>query len=202
MSRPRVFSPVALAERPAIKLAGKPSIRTYTNAKRVIEKIMTRHVKISDADSLCCIYNKYVTDTRITFEETPLQVDEMVSRIKNITQNYSWLVYEEDGKILGYTYASQWKERAAYRHSVEIAIYIDSDYVGKGIGTLLIRELLPALKTLREKSIHGVIYGVALPNPASIALCEKFGFEKVAHLKEVGYKLGEWVDVGYWELIL
>jgi L-amino acid N-acyltransferase YncA len=163
---------------------------------------MTRQVKISDADAICRIYNMYITDTRITFEETPLQVDEMANRIKDITQNYPWLVYEENGKVIGYTYASKWKERSAYRHSVEIAIYLDSDYVGKGIGTLLIRELLSALKALKDKSIHGVIYGVALPNQASIALCEKFGFKKVAHLKEVGYKLGEWVDVGYWELLL
>ncbi len=160
---------------------------------------MTRQVKISDADALCRIYNKYVTGTRITFEETPLQVDEMADRINNITQNYPWLVYEKDGKILGYTYASQWKGRSAYRYSVETGIYIDSDFVSKGIGAILKGELL---KALREKSIHSVICGIALPNPASIALCEKFGFKKVAHFKEVGYKLGEWVDVGYWELIL
>jgi phosphinothricin acetyltransferase len=109
------------------------------------------------------------------------------------------LVYEENGKVIGYTYASKWKERSAYRYSVETGTYLDSSYVGKGIGTILKTELLKALK---EKSIHSVVCGIALPNPASIALCEKFGFEKVAHLKEVGYKLGKWVDVGYWELIL
>jgi L-amino acid N-acyltransferase YncA len=160
---------------------------------------MIRQVKESDADVMCCIYNKYIAGTRITFEETPLQADEMVSRIKNITRNYPWLVYEENGKVIGYTYASKWKERSAYRYSVETGIYIDSDYVGKGIGTILKGELL---KALREKSIHSVICGIALPNQASIALCEKYGFKKIAHFKEVGYKLGEWVDVGYWELLL
>jgi L-amino acid N-acyltransferase YncA len=160
---------------------------------------MTRQVKISDADALCRIYNKYIAETRITFEETPTHADEMIKRINTITQNYPWLVYEEDGKVLGYTYASRWKERSAYRFSVETGIYIDSDFVGKGIGTKLKGELLKALK---EKSIHTVIGGIALPNPASIALCEKFGFKKVAHFKEVGFKLGQWVDVGYWELIL
>ena len=160
---------------------------------------MVREVKESDAETLCRIYNNYITGTTITFEETPLHADEMVSRIKNITQNYPWLVYEENGKVIGYTYASKWKERSAYRYSVETGTYLDSSYVGKGIGTILKTELLKALK---EKSIHSVVCGIALPNPASIALCEKFGFEKVAHLKEVGYKLGKWVDVGYWELIL
>ncbi len=160
---------------------------------------MVRQVKDSDADTMCRIYNKYVTGTRITFEETPLQADEMMLRIKNITQNYPWLVYEENGKVIGYTYASKWKERSAYRYTVETGIYIDSDYIGKGIGSILKGELLKALK---EKSIHSVICGIALPNEASIALCEKYGFEKIAHFKEVGYKLDKWVDVGYWELIL
>ena len=160
---------------------------------------MVREVKESDAEALCRIYNNYIAGTTITFEEIPLHADEMVSRIKNITQNYPWLVYEENGKVIGYTYASKWKERSAYRYSVETGTYLDSSYVGKGIGTILKTELLKALK---EKSIHSVVCGIALPNPASIALCEKFGFEKVAHLKEVGYKLGKWVDVGYWELIL
>ena len=160
---------------------------------------MVREVKESDAEALCRIYNNYIAETTITFEEIPLHTDEMVSRIKNIIQNYPWLIYEEYGKVLGYTYASKWKERSAYRYSVETGTYLDSNYVGKGIGSILKTELL---KVLKEKSIHSVICGIALPNPASIALCEKFGFEKVAHLKEVGYKLGKWVDVGYWELIL
>jgi len=160
---------------------------------------MIRQVKESDADALCHIYNKYILDTTITFEESPLQAEEMADRIKTITQTYPWLVYEENGRVVGYTYASKWKERTAYRYSVETGIYIDSDYFGKGIGTILKGELL---KLLKEKSIHSVICGIALPNPASIALCEKFGFKKVAHLEEVGFKLGKWVDVSYWELIL
>jgi L-amino acid N-acyltransferase YncA len=160
---------------------------------------MIRQVKISDAEAICRIYNRYIVDTRITFEEIPLQIDEMENRIKKITQNYPWLVYEENGRVVGYTYASRWKERSAYRYAVETGIYIDSEYIGKGIGTRLKSEML---KLLKEKSIHSVICGIALPNPASIALCEKFGFKKVAHLEEVGYKLGKWVDVGYWERIL
>ena len=160
---------------------------------------MVRPVKESDAEVMCRIYNKYVAGTTITFEETPLHVDEMVSRVKNVTQDYPWLVYEEMERVIGYTYASRWKERSAYRYSVETGTYIDSDFVGKGIGTVLKGELL---KALRGTSIHSVLCGIALPNQASIALCEKYGFVKVAHLKEVGYKLGRWVDVGYWELIL
>jgi phosphinothricin acetyltransferase len=123
----------------------------------------------------------------------------MESRIKETIQNYPWLVYEEKGNILGYTYAHKWKERSAYRYSVETGIYLDKNFISKGIGTKLKGALLQVLK---EKSIHAVMCGIALPNPASIALCEKFGFEKVAHFKNVGYKMNKWIDVGYWQLIL
>jgi L-amino acid N-acyltransferase YncA len=160
---------------------------------------MIRPVIISDAENICNIYNYYILNSTITFEEKSLSADEMISRIKNIIKNYPWLVYEEEGKVTGYTYAGEWKKRSAYRYSAETGIYIDPKHVGKGIGTKLKGELI---KGLKEKSIHSIICGIALPNPASIALCEKFGFEKVAHLKEVGYKFNKWIDVGYWELIL
>lgn len=159
---------------------------------------MIRHVKLSDADDICNIYNNYVANSKVTFEEEVLSVDKIISRIKDITRNYPWLVYAKDDKVLGYTYAVKWKERSAYRHTVETGIYIDSNYLGKGIGTKLKGELL---EELRDRSIHCVISGIALPNPASITLCEKFGFEKVAHFKEVGLKFNEWIDVGYWQLI-
>lgn len=160
---------------------------------------MIRPVKISDAEDICAIYNEYIENTRITFEEEILTVEEMASRIKSVTQNHPWIVYEKKNTILGYTYASQWKKRSAYRHSIETGIYLHSKHLGKGIGTKLQKALLAKLE---NQSIHSVIAGIALPNPASIALYEKLGFEKVAHFKEVGYKFNQWVDVGYWELIL
>ncbi len=160
---------------------------------------MIRHVFQSDAQSICKIYNDYVKNSTITFEEIPVQQDEMIERIEAETQNYPWLVYEIDGKIVGYTYGRRWRERGAYRNSVETGTYLDSRFVGRGTGTELKKELL---KILKEKSFHAVISGIALPNPASVALNEKFGFTKVAHFKEVGFKFNRWIDVGYWELIL
>ena len=160
---------------------------------------MLRDAQPSDADAICSIYNEYILNTTITFEETPLNAEEMASRIRLVTQSYPWLVYEEDSRIVGYAYAGKWKERSAYRYSVETAIYMDSRHVGKGIGTQLMNELLKRLKAV---SLHSVISGIALPNPASIALCEKFGFKKIAHFSEVGYKMNRWIDVGYWELLL
>ena len=160
---------------------------------------MIRHAKASDAEAICNIYNHYVENSIITFEETPITAVEMAVRIANLTQNFPFLVFIDNESIVGYTYAAKWKERSAYRYSVETGIYIDSQHVGQGIGTKLKAAILEELK---KKSIHSVLCGIALPNPASIALCEKFGFEKVAQLREVGYKFGQWIDVGYWELIL
>lgn len=160
---------------------------------------MIRRIKISDAEEICGIYNEYILNTVITFEENPVTIGEMEQRIANITQTYPWLVYEDNGKVIGYSYAGKWKERSAYRFSVEAGIYIDILHLGEGIGTKLNNELIPLLK---DMSIHSILAGIALPNPASVGLFEKFGFTKVGQLKEVGFKLNKWVDVGYWELIL
>lgn len=160
---------------------------------------MIRNVRGSDAEKICSIYNKYITDTKITFEEETISVEEIISRIQIVTKKYPWLVYEEDGNVIGYTYATHWKLRTAYRHTVETAIYLDSDHHGKGFGSKLKGAMID---TLREKGFHCVISGIALPNPASVALCENFGFKKIAHFKEVGYKFDEWIDVAYWQLLL
>jgi L-amino acid N-acyltransferase YncA len=165
---------------------------------------MIRDVRLSDAAAICSIYNEYVKNTIITFEEEPVPVEEMKNRIKDVTQNYPWIVYVEPDnqnreKVIGYAYASRWKARSAYRKTVECTFYLEKSFTEKGIGSQLSVELV---KRLKEKSIHSIIYGIALPNDASVALSEKFGFSKIGHFKEVGYKFNKWIDVGYWELIL
>lgn len=160
---------------------------------------MIREVRLEDAKAVCDIYNEYIKTSAATFEEIPVSVEEMTRRIETITGEYPWLVYESGDIVVGYTYARRWRERAAYRHTVETGTYLDAGYIGKGIGTELKRALLDEL---RARGFHAVISGIALPNGASVALCEKFGFKKVAHFTEVGYKFGKWVDVGYWQLIL
>lgn len=160
---------------------------------------MIRNVGTADAPDICRIYNEYVLASTITFEENPVSESEMESRISEVTKEYPWLVFEADNKVVGYTYARRWRDRAAYKHSVETGTYLDANYMGKGIGTELKKAMIDELK---KRSFHSVIAGIALPNPASIALSEKFGFAKVAHFKEVGYKMGKWIDVGYWELLL
>jgi L-amino acid N-acyltransferase YncA len=163
------------------------------------EDWMVRNVRLDDANAICGIYNHYIRGTSITFEEESITPDEMRRRIQKVTQSYPWFVCEEDGCLLGYGYVNKWKERSAYRHTVEATVYLHPSAVGQGKGS----ELLGALVAdLRSREIHSVISGVALPNPASVAILDKFGFRKVAHFHEVGNKFGNWIDVGYWQLQL
>ena len=122
----------------------------------------------------------------------------MCVRLSKIqSDDLPWLVAEDDsGKVIGYAYASKWRERFAYRFSAEVTAYLSPNYLGNGVGTQLYEALFSELKL---RSIHSVIGGITLPNQASVALHEKFGLEKAAHFKEVGYKFNQWLDVGYWQ---
>lgn len=164
------------------------------------EAATIRTVELSDAVAIAAIYNSYITETVITFEEEPITGDEMLRRIEDVrSTSLPWLVAEEKGRVVGYAYATPWKVRSAYRFSVEITVYLAPDNVGHGIGSLLYGRLISNLQTL---GVHAVIGGVALPNKASVALHERFGFQKVAHFEQVGFKFNRWIDVGYWERIL
>lgn len=160
---------------------------------------MIRKVTIDDAGDICEIYNHYVLTTHINFEERPIAADEMASRIREAAEQLPWLVYQENGRLLGYCCATRWKARSAYRYSVETTVYLSSETTGRGIGSELYEILLSELQQI---GVRSAVAGIALPNPASVALHEKFGFEKVAHFREIGYKFGQWIDVGYWQLLL
>ena len=151
---------------------------------------------MADAAAIADIYNHYITDTVVTFEEEAVSAEEIARRLDEVTAaSLPWLVAEVDEQVLGYAYGGKWKTRSAYRFSTEVAVYLRQDQVGRGLGTRLFGALLPLLG---ERGVHAVIGGIALPNPASIALHEKFGLKKVAHFSEVGFKFGRWIDVGYW----
>ncbi|MDR3114098.1 MAG: GNAT family N-acetyltransferase [Treponema sp.] len=160
---------------------------------------MIRTVKISDAMAICGIYNHYVKHTVISFEENPVSVKEMESRIVDISSVYPWLVWEEARELIGYAYVNKWKDRGAYGFSVEHSIYLKQGHEGKGLGTCLLTRLLEEVK---KTMVHAVIAGITLPNKRSIALHERFGFIQIAQFKEIGFKLNQWLDVGYWELLL
>ena len=161
--------------------------------------MIIRACETKDVAAICEIYNYYIANTVITFEENPLDIADMSARIEAYTKLYPWLVCEVNGIVVGYAYATKWKERTAYKNSVEVTVYLDHTQNGKGYGKTLYSKLL---ELLTVKGCHVVLGGIALPNEASVGLHEHFGFKKVAHFSEVGFKLGRWVDVGYWEKII
>lgn len=158
---------------------------------------MIRTATVQDAEAICRIYNHYITNTVITFEEETVNNHDIANRIKTtLATGLPWLVAEEDNVVLGYAYASPWKSRTAYQFSVETSVYLDPSASRKGWGSQLYQALFIQLKNTKVRTVIG---GIALPNPASIALHEKLGMRKSAHFNEVGYKFNKWIDVGYWQ---
>lgn len=164
-------------------------------------KPIVRPVDPADAAAIANVYNHYVLRSIVTFEEEPVPVPDMRRRIEaSINAGSSWFVAaDQTAGVVGYAYALPWKTRSAYRHSVEITVYLAPEWAGRGVGTQLYEALFA---TLRERGVHAVIGGIALPNEASKALHEKFGMTQVAMFKEVGHKFGRWIDVGYWQKTL
>ena len=162
--------------------------------------ILIRPAETADAAAICEIYNHYIEHTVITFEEVLLTAGDIDKRLQDINAiGLPWLVAEVQGVVIGYAYAGKFRDRSAYRYTAEVTVYLAPAGTGQGAGTRLYNALFEAL---RERSIHIVIGGITLPNVASVALHEKMGMEKVAHLEEVGCKFGKWLDVGYWQATL
>lgn len=158
-----------------------------------------RFVTECDAAAVCAIYNPYVLETVISFEQAPVGEADMAQRIRDTTAHYPWLVAEADGKVVAYAYATRWRTRAAYDYALESTVYVDKSYTGRGIAKPLYLELL---RELKARGIRAVVGCIALPNDASVALHEKCGFVKVAHFPGVGRKFERWVDVGFWQAML
>lgn len=155
-----------------------------------------REARAEDAEAICAIYNPFVLDSCVSFEESAVEPDEMRRRMRAHGPAYPWLVMEAGGIIEAYAYAVPWRARPAYRHSVECSVYVAPGARRRGHG----RKLYEALfARLREAGMHSVIAGIAQPNEASVALHEAMGMHKVAHFAQVGQKFGRWVDVAYWQ---
>lgn len=155
-----------------------------------------RPATVGDAAAIAGIYNHYIVNTTITFEETPLTVGQMADRMEHVMQAYPWLVWEDGGEVKGYAYGHAYHERSAFRHTVECAIYLHHDAMGGGMGTALYRRLLDELAA---RGHHVAIGAIALPNEPSMRLHEGLGFVQAGCLREVGFKFGRWIDVGYWQ---
>lgn len=168
-----------------------------TGASEPKETHVIRNAVAGDAESIARIYNHYILNTIITFEEEAVTAEEMAVRISEIrSARLPWLVADHDGQVVAYAYASKWKGRCAYRYSVETTVYVDPGFVRKGFGSKLYEHLFARL---RDCGMHLAIGGIALPNDASVALHERFGMLRVARFEEVGFKFGKWIDVGYWQ---
>jgi len=158
-----------------------------------------RTATLEDAPRLLEIYAPYVQDTPISFETEVPSLAEFEGRMRETLPKYPWLIYEADGKICGYAYAGSYRSRCAYGWSVESTVYVDSKFHKKGIGKALYQKLLDLL---REQGAVNVIGGITIPNDGSVGLHESLGFAKVAQFKDVGFKLGKWWDVGFWQIQL
>jgi phosphinothricin acetyltransferase len=144
------------------------------------------------------MYNQYVKDTHFTFDLEPMTMEarrEWFTHYGPIGR-HRLLVAVADGAVIGYACSSQWRPRAAYDTSVETSVYLAPDAVGRGAGTRLYAELF---KSLEVEDIHRAYAGISLPNPASVALHERFGFKRVAHFTEQGRKFGRYWDVAWYE---
>jgi phosphinothricin acetyltransferase len=155
-----------------------------------------RRATPEDADAIASIYAPFVRDTAISFEIEAPGAHEIQRRIAH---GLAWLVYERGDSTVGYAYASQLRSRAAYAWSVEVSIYISESAQGQGVGGALLDALL---RLLADRGFVNAFAGTTLPNAASVALFESRGFRPSGRQREVGFKLGSWHDVGWWQLRL
>ncbi len=158
-----------------------------------------REIREADLSACLAIYNRYITDTTITFEETPLTGEEWRARVARITEKYPYLVACEDGRVLGYAYLDAYSERSAYRFTADLSVYLDQAATGKGIGRVLLAEIE---RRAAEMGIVNLISVVTGENRASMAFHKKHGFAQVGRPEKVGFKQGRWLDVVFYQKVL
>ena len=165
------------------------------------ESLTIMPASIEHAEAMASLYNHYIEHTTATFELESVNAEEMAFRKARVQRfDLPWFVaLSNEGELLGYCYATRWRDRAAYNNSVEVTVYVCEAAHRRGVGRRLYEILFDAL---RAEGKHVAIGGITLPNDASVALHEKMGMHKVAHFEEVGFKFGRWLDVGYWQLTL
>ncbi|MBI5301399.1 MAG: N-acetyltransferase [Chloroflexi bacterium] len=159
-------------------------------------KPMIRLATEADAEQIQAIYAPFVQQTAISFELEPPTVDEMRARISKTLVQFPWLVCVSERKILGYAYASSHRTRAAYQWAVDVSAYVAPSSQRAGIGKALYTVLM---QIIRLQGFYIAYAGIALPNPASVGLHEALGFAPIGVFRAVGYKLGAWHDVGWWQ---
>lgn len=159
-------------------------------------KVAIRLATPDDGDAVAAIYRPAIDGSPISFEAVAPDGAEMATRIADRLRAYPWLVCEIDSEVAGYAYGAPHRERAAYRWSCEVSVYIDGRYHRRGVGRALYASVLAILSA---QGFVNVYAGITLPNPSSVGLHEALGFTPVGVYHRVGFKLGRWHDVGWWE---
>lgn len=158
-----------------------------------------RLARPTDAAGILAIYAPYIANTSFTFETEIPTESEFANRITSYLANWPWLICEVDGQMAGYAYASRYRERVAYQWSIECSVYVHDDHHRSGIARALYTALFSILKKQGFRNVYAVIN---LPNERSVAFHESMGFHWFATYEQVGYKLGQWKNVGWWRLII
>ena len=161
--------------------------------------IAIRLASTADAPQICQIYRPIVRDTAISFEQAAPDADEIAARITQTLEQYPWLVCDINRQIAGYAYGSSFRSRSAYQWTVETTVYVHPDYQRRGIARALYASLIAIL---RQQGYCNAIGVIALPNDGSVRVHEAVGFRKIGVFENMGYKLNEWRDTGWWQLEL
>ena len=154
--------------------------------------ITLRQATKNDGEALAAIYKHYVENTAITFEYVAPTSEEFAQRIAHKSEKYPFIIAEEDGRPVGYAYASEYRERAAYSWDVETSVYLDLEHQGRGIGKRLYSALEEILKLQNVVNLYACI---TYPNEQSIAMHESMGYKFIGRFHAAGFKMGEWHDV-------
>jgi phosphinothricin acetyltransferase len=158
-----------------------------------------RLATVNDAEGILAIYAPYIENTSFTFETETPSVTDFQKRITDYLISWPWLVCEIDGVIAGYAYGARYRERVAYQWCVESSIYIHDDFQKHKIGKALYETLIGIFKRQGYRNVYAVIN---LPNDKSVKFHESCGFTYFATYEKVGYKLGQWKNVGWWQLVI
>jgi L-amino acid N-acyltransferase YncA len=162
--------------------------------------VKIRHADpLKDAAACVEIYTPFVTDSAVSFDIVAPSVAEFSAKIAHMSETHAFLVADDDGVVAGYAYSAPYRERAAYRWSAEVSVYVHPDRRGTGVGRLLYDALLDLM---RKQGLRVAIAGITQPNPASMALHHSCGFRTVGVFERIGYKAGAWRDVAFLALDL
>jgi L-amino acid N-acyltransferase YncA len=179
----------------AVPLAHRTSATEQSPASYVIRDADPAR----DAAACVAIYEPFVTDGAVSFEERAPTPDEFARRIEHVSRTHPWLVAEDGGRVVAFAYGCPHRERAAYRWAADVSVYVAPERQRLGLGRALYGELLPLLA---GQGLHVACAGITLPNDASVALHESVGFRRVGVYRRIGFKQGAWWDVGWWEIEL